>query len=187
MKSLLEDLREKTTDVHKELHKHPILLSCQQSRITVEEYRHMLKSFYKPWQKLIPNLIKIPQSTFKNLIVNRYNLLKSDLVKLKVENHFINYESDIILNEVQILGYYYVLLGSSMGSKLLKNKIISTLSDVPIEYMANTPQECGWFLLLNDLKNYDANNYKESTFAAIDAFNEIKFELSKFKVDFLKL
>ena len=180
MKSLLDAMREETTQLHRALHVHPLLLSCQKGTMNKEEYRHLLAAFYSPWKLLIPAIDLVPIRSLIPKLHHRAQAIHDDLDKLHVDQVILDSRSlNTIPGQAEILGMCYVLIGSSMGASMLSTKIKETLHDVPVSYLSMTPKEAGWPELLGELRSIDALDYADATKSACDTFELMGKELSK--------
>ena len=179
METLLDKLRRDTTILHQELHKHPLLISCQNGTLKKKEYSQVLRAFYQPYKLLIPVIDEILIDTLIPKLKNRIQAIHSDLEDLEIDHEVAALESPkSALSKDATLGVCYVVIGSSMGAAMLSAKISEAISNVPVTYLSMTPKEAGWPELVSALRSYDAENYPLAADAACHSFKLISDALS---------
>lgn len=178
MSNLLEALRQETRDIHTALHENPILKACQENKLSLSEYVHMLTAFYEPWKKIIPSIEHVPIDDLKPLLVHRHQLLYSDLKALNVDEEILAPEETPVLNQDELLGACYVVIGSSMGATQLSQNVKTALGNQPISYLSMSPKEAGWPLLSGFIKSRDTSDFPETSSYAREVFELIQTELS---------
>ncbi len=180
MRNLLDMMRQETTELHHALHEHPLLMSCQQGTMNKAEYVHLVSSFYKPWQLLIPSIDQVPINSLVPKLHARANAIRDDLNFLHVEKSIVEIGIPVsTLSKDKLLGMCYVLIGSSLGASMLCAKIKDTLGDVPMSYLSMSPKEAGWPELVGALRSLDVEKFASAPAAACDTFALIGKELSK--------
>jgi heme oxygenase len=123
--ALIDQLREKTQDLHEKLHVHPLLAMLQQDHITHEDYIFILQAFYLAYAtseagraELHTTMPDAPTLTW----------LKEDLDAQGVkplEADAVHYPAITSLS--QLVGYLYVKQGSTLGGRVISKHLAKTL------------------------------------------------------------
>lgn len=179
MSNLLEKLREETRDLHIALHVHPVLKLCQQQQMNKESYIRLLKAFYSPWKLIVPSISSFPIEALRPKLLLRAEAIQDDLLNLNVDITVFSAINEKMLDEQELLGMAYVVVGSSMGASMLSASILASLGNVPISYLSMTPKKAGWPELSATLRNNNTADHSVATSAAVSTFSLIQTQLSK--------
>ena len=176
--TLLNALRTETSEVHTALHLHPIMLACQEKRITLSEYHHMLRAFQAPWLMLSSCISEFPIQNLKAFLKTRADTLNNDIEQLETETApNTTKTTHLSSSQDSLLGIAYVLVGSSMGASLLRKCLHAALPDAPMRYMSMTAQESGWPLLATELGELETHTFPGACKAASDTFAFVNQQL----------
>lgn len=132
---LRKRLQEETKSLHDEIEQSPLLKKIPQREITLSDYQLLIQKFYgfiTPCEDLIDSL------TCKSIIENRKKKpwLEQDLHALKISNNndvklSLCLDLPALSEYEQVLGYLYVMEGSTLGgqviTKMLKSQLQITL------------------------------------------------------------
>lgn len=181
--SLQVKLKESTRELHSQIESVPLLNKIIKRNITLHEFKLLIKKFYA-YIKPCENAINTLQS--RHLLSNREktNLLKNDLVALGLEEFTINERnfSPILppLNtHAQVLGYMYVIEGSTLGGQIIAKILFETLNLTPetgasffFGYGKNTRQMWNSFCQILDTGN-ESEYENETILAAKQAYTTL--------------
>lgn len=126
-------LKEKTQSQHTHVENTPLLKKITEKNITLAEYIQLLKKLYGYIYQCERTILSIK---FCNLIHGREktDLLIKDLTDLQSMDQSIqiaqqNSDTPILSQKLDILGYLYVIEGSTLGGQVI-SKILSNLLDL---------------------------------------------------------
>lgn len=178
--SLLSALRRETSQVHHALHRHPLLVACQEQRLDRAGYTRMLAAFWTAWVTLVDGLAFVPVVGLTPRLALRADALRSDLSALGVDTTTLESSKSLaIRNQAQALGASYVLVGSSLGARQLCQSVASTLDDAPNAYLSVSPKAAGWPILVSYLRSLRAAGSSDALSMAKASFRSIEIELSR--------
>lgn len=182
MDTLLDHLRLATRSQHQALHQHPLLLACQENRLDIHDYGNILSAFYYPWQLLEPCINKISITDLQICLKERFRLLNNDLQVLGVNKS--HHKPLLCLTTADAcLGVAYVLVGSSLGARILASHIKTALPNASMYYMSQSATAAGWPLLARHLQKHVANQHPETITMAQNTFNIIEQMLNAYHSD----
>ena len=113
------------------------------SQLSQSEYLKMLIAFLSPWQSLMPFLKQLPEKSLQSCLENKFKALENDIKVLSPnelpEIPFIDIKHS---NETidSVLGYCYVVVGSSLGAQVLSEKVNMALPGAPKAYLFSFPR-----------------------------------------------
>lgn len=130
--SLHATLKNETKLQHSQIESTPLLSKIINSNISLEEYQLLLRKFYgyiAPCENLIK---KMP---WQYLLSQREKtqILITDLLTLGIEKHSVEYCHYLppLKNYEQVLGYMYVMEGSTLGGQVISKILQDTLKLTP--------------------------------------------------------
>ncbi len=157
-------LKERTSMQHSQIENTPLVSKLINNTITLSEYQLLIRKFYgyiAPSEELIQKL------TSRYLLIQREKSLSllSDLAVFGIEKHSVEFCCCLPLLETyeQVLGYMYVMEGSTLGGQIIAKKLQETLNLTPENgasyfygYGKNTRNKWAEFCqLLDDRKHYE--------------------------------
>lgn len=160
-------LKEKTNIQHSQIENTPLLSKLINNNITLNEYQLLIRKFYgyiAPCENLIQGM------SSRNLLMQREKSLSllSDLAALGIERHSVEYCCDLpqLKSYEQVLGYMYVMEGSTLGGQIIAKILRETLNLTPENgaryfygYGKNTRNKWVEFCqLLNDSIHHEHTN-----------------------------
>lgn len=178
MSNLLDNLRKETNTMHMALHVHPVLRLCQKKRMDRAGYIRLLKAFYSPWKLIVPSISSFPIEALRSKLLLRADAIQDDLLSMNVDLTLHSAATKNVLNEEEMLGIAYVIIGSSMGAAMLSDSIVAALGNVPISYLSMSPKKAGWPELSLELRSLSTEKFPQTAHAAKKTFDLIHKELS---------
>ena len=123
--SVLQELRCATSEAHQRLHHHPLTYQLTSPNLTETQYIDVLKAFYgfyKPCEQSV--------SAYAKSRASRALWLEQDLTYFACPVQAIDLcvELPVLRSEQNILGYLYVIEGSSLGSRIIMRCLQNSLS-----------------------------------------------------------
>tara|TARA_Y100001968_G_C19392504_1_gene736412 strand:+ start:757 stop:1317 length:561 start_codon:yes stop_codon:yes gene_type:complete len=163
---LLNLIRSKTGAQHTALHTHPLLIHLTSKTITHEIFTEIMTRFYG-FHTGITNELKVNKfcQPYDDLFASTIDHLERDLALLQISLEDVAiYKPHKDLNTQEALwAYLYLLLGSSLGGKVIHKSLIENLSTYTSEYTffqtsSNAP--CTWkdFIVMLDKKTLNLNH-----------------------------
>ena len=165
MNSLLEHLRQETSDLHNQLHQHPFMLKLVDKKLSLEEYQSMLETFLIPWQYLYQHKNYLKHNDLETEIDSKQKILHQDIDHLKqitakqkawltplVKQSYLQKLNQEAI-EPSVWGLSYTLFGSGLGAKVLKKTITQSLSLAPVNYLSHDKEHVAWRIVSSHLNN----------------------------------
>lgn len=130
-----EQLKQETKTYHHKIETAPLLKKVIDANITLDEYRLLINKFYsyiKPCEILIQHL------SCRDLLLNREKtpLLEQDLIVLGMDKNALEEMTQcvhlpVLVEREHVLGYLYVIEGSTLGGQVISHILHATLQLTP--------------------------------------------------------
>lgn len=169
-KSLIQQLRESTTPLHKKLDD---VFFKDMNHISLNEYENFLKRHHSFYHALHQNMNNEAQS-FKAYLEELIGLIESDL--LSIGKEILAAKSFELNNPLHPLGVAYVIYGSSNGAAMINAKIGKQEWASNLERSFLSRKEDNWKPFLKDINQYHLES-QAIIASACQAF-ELVYEIS---------
>lgn len=173
-------LKERTSIQHSQIENTPLVSKLINKTITLSEYQLLIRKFYgyiAPCEELIQKL------TCRYLLIQREKslCLLSDLAVFGIEKHSVEFSCYLpqLKTYEQVLGYMYVMEGSTLGGQIIAKMLQETLNLTPENgasyfygYGKNTRNKWAEFCQLLDERKHNEHT-KEIIIAASQTYSTL--------------